>query len=56
MLSVLSMLGLLSLLVLIVLIVLMLVGRLGPITAAVALSRPRQSWQPAYPEEEPLVG
>jgi Trk-type K+ transport system membrane component len=34
----------------------MLVGRLGPITAAVALSRPRQSRQLEYPEEEPLVG
>ena len=39
-----------------VLVALMVAGRLGPITAAVALSRPRQSWQPAYPEEEPLVG
>ncbi len=40
----------------IVLVILMLVGRLGPITAAVALSRPRQSRQLEYPEEEPLVG
>jgi len=39
-----------------VLVALMLAGRLGPITAAVALSRQRQPWQPAYPEEEPLVG
>jgi trk system potassium uptake protein TrkH len=40
----------------IVLIVLMLVGRLGPITAAVALSRQRTPYQPEYLEEEPLVG
>jgi trk system potassium uptake protein TrkH len=39
-----------------VLVALMIAGRLGPITAAVALSRQRQSWQHAYPEEEPLVG
>ena len=39
-----------------VLVALMLAGRLGPITAAVALSRHRHAWQPAYPEEEPLVG
>jgi len=40
----------------IVLVVLMLVGRLGPITAAVALSRQRTPYQPEYLEEEPLVG
>ena len=40
----------------IVLIVLMFVGRLGPISAAVALSRQRTPYQPEYPEEEPLVG
>lgn len=40
----------------IVLIVLMLVGRLGPISAAVALSRQRTPYQPEYLEEEPLVG
>jgi Trk-type K+ transport system membrane component len=34
----------------------MLVGRLGPITAAVALSRQRRGRQLEYPEEEPLVG
>jgi trk system potassium uptake protein TrkH len=39
-----------------VVIVLMLVGRLGPLTAAVALSRQSPPYQPAYPEEEPLVG
>ena len=39
-----------------VLVALMIAGRLGPLTAAVALSRQRQPWQPAYPEEEPLVG
>ena len=39
-----------------VLVALMLAGRLGPLTAAVALSRQQQPWQPAYPEEEPLVG
>jgi trk system potassium uptake protein TrkH len=39
-----------------VVIVLMLVGRLGPLTAAVALSRQTPPYQPAYPEEEPLVG
>ena len=40
----------------IVLIGLMLVGRLGPISAAVALSRQRTPYQPEYLEEEPLVG
>ena len=40
----------------VVLMVLMLVGRLGPITAAVALGRHRQPYQPEYLEEEPLVG
>jgi trk system potassium uptake protein TrkH len=40
----------------IVLVILMLVGRLGPITAAVALSRQRRIRQLEYPEEEPLVG
>ncbi len=39
-----------------VLIALMLIGRLGPITAAVALGRQRQPYQPEYLEEEPLVG
>jgi len=39
-----------------ILIMLMLLGRLGPITVAVALSRQRPSYQPNYPEEEPLVG
>jgi trk system potassium uptake protein TrkH len=39
-----------------VITILMLVGRLGPLTAAVALSRRQRSYQPAYPEEEPLVG
>ena len=39
-----------------VLIILMLLGRLGPITVAVALSRQRPTYQPNYPEEEPLVG
>jgi trk system potassium uptake protein TrkH len=39
-----------------VLVVLMLVGRLGPITAAVALSRERRPYQPEYPQEEPLIG
>jgi Trk-type K+ transport system membrane component len=39
-----------------VLVGLMLVGRLGPITAAVALSRQRRGRQLEYPEEEPLVG
>jgi trk system potassium uptake protein TrkH len=39
-----------------VLVALMIAGRLGPITAAVALSRQRRAWQPTYPEEEPLVG
>jgi len=40
----------------IVLMLLMLLGRLGPITAAVALSRQRTPYQPEYLEEEPLVG
>jgi trk system potassium uptake protein TrkH len=40
----------------IVIAVLMLVGRLGPLTAAVALARRQVPYQPAYPEEEPLVG
>jgi trk system potassium uptake protein len=40
----------------IVLMALMLTGRLGPITAAVALSRQRTPYQPEYLEEEPLVG
>ena len=39
-----------------ILIALMLLGRLGPITVAVALSRQRPAYQPNYPEEEPLVG
>jgi trk system potassium uptake protein TrkH len=39
-----------------VIVALMVVGRLGPLTAAVALSRQRHPYQPAYPEEEPLVG
>lgn len=39
-----------------VLMALMLIGRLGPITAAVALGRQRQPYQPEYLEEEPLVG
>jgi trk system potassium uptake protein TrkH len=39
-----------------VLVALMLVGRLGPITAAVALSRERRPYQPEYPQEEPLIG
>jgi len=39
-----------------VLVALMLIGRLGPITAAVALSRPRGGRQLEYPQEEPLVG
>jgi trk system potassium uptake protein TrkH len=39
-----------------ILITLMLLGRLGPITVAVALSRQRPTYQPNYPEEEPLVG
>ena len=39
-----------------ILAVLMLLGRLGPITVAVALSRQRPAYQPNYPEEEPLVG
>ncbi len=39
-----------------VLVALMLLGRLGPITAAVALARERRSYQPQYPEEEPLIG
>ena len=40
----------------IVLVVLMLVGRLGPVTAAAALARRRDAYQPEYPEEEPLIG
>jgi trk system potassium uptake protein TrkH len=40
----------------IVIALLMLVGRLGPLTAAVALARQQIPYQPAYPEEEPLVG
>jgi trk system potassium uptake protein TrkH len=40
----------------IVLMVLMLAGRLGPITAAVALGRQRHPYQAEYLEEEPLVG
>jgi trk system potassium uptake protein len=40
----------------VVLMALMLIGRLGPITAAVALGRQRQPYQPEYLEEEPLVG
>ena len=39
-----------------VLVALMLLGRLGPITAAVALARERRSYQPRFPEEEPLIG
>lgn len=39
-----------------VLVVLMLVGRLGPVTAAAALARRRDAYQPEYPEEEPLIG
>ena len=39
-----------------VLIALMFVGRLGPITAAVALARHEHVYQPEYPEEEPLIG
>ena len=39
-----------------VLVALMLLGRLGPITAAVALARERRSYQPLFPEEEPLIG
>jgi Trk-type K+ transport system membrane component len=34
----------------------MLLGRLGPITAAVALARERRRYLPRYPEEEPLIG
>jgi trk system potassium uptake protein len=40
----------------IVLMALMLMGRLGPITAAVALGRQKTPYQPEYLEEEPLVG
>lgn len=40
----------------IVLVVLMLLGRLGPITVAVALSREQPAFQPLHPEEAPLVG
>ena len=39
-----------------VLVGLMLLGRLGPITAAVALARERRTYLPRYPEEEPLIG
>jgi trk system potassium uptake protein TrkH len=39
-----------------VLMMLMFLGRLGPLTAAVALSRQRTPYQPEYLEEEPLVG
>jgi trk system potassium uptake protein TrkH len=39
-----------------VLVGLMLLGRLGPITAAVALARERRRYLPRYPEEEPLIG
>ena len=39
-----------------VLMTLMLLGRLGPLTAAVALGRQRIPYQPEYLEEEPLVG
>jgi trk system potassium uptake protein TrkH len=39
-----------------VLVALMLLGRLGPITAAVALARERRTYQPRFPEEEPLIG
>jgi trk system potassium uptake protein TrkH len=39
-----------------VLVALMLIGRLGPITAAVALARHEHVYQPEYPEEEPLIG
>ena len=40
----------------IVIVALMFLGRLGPLTAAVALARRQVPYQPAYPEEEPLVG
>ena len=40
----------------VVLMLLMLLGRLGPLTAAVALGRQRIPYQPEYLEEEPLVG
>ncbi len=40
----------------VVLMVLMFLGRLGPLTAAVALGRQRTPYQPEYLEEEPLVG
>jgi trk system potassium uptake protein TrkH len=39
-----------------VLVALMLLGRLGPITAAVALARERRTYQARFPEEEPLIG
>jgi trk system potassium uptake protein TrkH len=39
-----------------VLVGLMFLGRLGPITAALALSQERTTYQPTYPEEEPLIG
>lgn len=38
------------------LVALMLIGRLGPVGAAAALARERGGYQPAYPEEEPLIG
>lgn len=38
------------------LVALMLIGRLGPVGAAAALARERRGYQPAYPEEEPLIG
>lgn len=37
-------------------VALMLIGRLGPVGAAAALARERAGYQPAYPEEEPLIG
>lgn len=40
----------------IVLVVLMFLGRLGPLTAALALTRQRTPYQPEYLEEEPLIG
>lgn len=38
------------------LVALMLIGRLGPVGAAAALAREQRGYQPAYPEEEPLIG
>lgn len=38
------------------LVALMLIGRLGPVGAAAALAQERRGYQPAYPEEEPLIG